>query len=199
MNKGFLFYSVAIVAHLAALLTSVALCYMYATTYWEENQGKLMDSKMENVKESLNSFSKHFCFVNGGMFYYEEEKICYAVFGDGYAWKWDAAREHCMEHQGTYGDLKNGDLAAISSWKISNYLRGVLKRDIIGQGLWIGAYKVDGQWEWSNGDTWQFTNWGRNEPNSDQSSGENFVRANVNLEWQDWINTNSWFLCEWKL
>ena len=75
MNKGFLFYSVAIVAHLAALLTSVALCYMYATTYWEENQGKLMDSKMENVKESLNSFSKHFCFVNGGMFYYEEEKI----------------------------------------------------------------------------------------------------------------------------
>ena len=81
MSKRCLLYSIAIVAHLAALLTSVALCYMYATTIWREDHGKVGENNLEKITNSkldcfgkLISLEKHIqntllLLVEGGMFY----------------------------------------------------------------------------------------------------------------------------------
>ena len=49
MSKGCLLYTIAIVAHLAALLASVALCYMYATTIWREDHGRVGENNPESA------------------------------------------------------------------------------------------------------------------------------------------------------
>ena len=210
MSKKCLLYSIAIVAHFAALLTSVALCYMYATTILREDHGRVEENNQEKINYSkldcfgkLVSLEKHIqntllLLVEGGMFY-EVEQICYKAYGNGYAWTWESASAHCKGSKGTYGNMKNGNLAAISSWKISNFLQKVLTKEMIGNGLWIGAHKVDGQWQWSNGDNWEFEKWLPNEPNNDSSAEENYVRIDSNQGWNDYYDTNSYFLCEWKM
>ena len=68
-------------------------------------------------------------------------------------------------------------------------------------GTWLlfRAHKVDGQWQWSNGDNWEFEKWLPNEPNNDSSAEENYVRIDSNQGWNDYYDTNSYFLCEWKM
>ena len=84
--------------------------------------------------------------------------------------------------------------------KIKQTLERGLAKDSIENGLWIGGNKVDGQWEWSNGDTWDFESWASGEPNPDASKKEIFIRIDNNIDWHDYvINVNSYFLCEWKM
>ena len=80
---------------------------------------------------------------------------------------WPEAREYCQK------EFTNGDLAAISNWKIKQFLENVLTKSAIQNGLWIGGNKVDGQWQWSNGDVWDFENWRSGQPNPDASKEEN--------------------------
>ena len=129
--------------------------------------------------------------MNGGI-YSEDGKTCYKVVSLGK--HWDPARKYCQN------EFKNGDLAAVSNLKIKQTLERGLTKESIENGLWIGGNKVDGQWQWSNGDAWDFENWASGEPNKDASQKEIFVRLNPSHEWRDWnINTNSFFLCEWKM
>ena len=85
--------------------------------------------------------------MNGGI-YSEDGKTCYKVVSLGK--HWDPARKYCQN------EFKNGDLAAISNVKIKQTLKASLTKESIENGLWIGGNKVDGQWQWSNGDAWDF-------------------------------------------
>ena len=173
MSKGCLLYTIAIVAHLAALLTSVALCYMYATTIWGEDHGRVGENNQEKINNSkldcfgkLISLEKHIqntllLLVEGGMFYEVATKYMKMVM-------------HGLGNQPV-----------------------LIVR--VGNGLWIGAHKVDGKWQWSNGDNWEFEKWKPNEPNNDSSAEENYVRIDSNQDWNDYYDTNSYFLCEWKM
>ena len=130
---------------------------------------------------------------NGGN-YYKEGRICYKSFSSSKTW--NAAREYCQDN--IQVGFRNGDLAAVSNWKIKQTLEKGLTKER--SSLWIGGNKVDGQWQWSNGDTWEFENWASGQPNPDASKEENFIRMYADNTWHDYdINANSHFLCEWKM
>ena len=121
--------------------------------------------------------------------YSEDGKACYKAFF--LSKNWNAAREFCQK------EYKNGDLAAVSDWKIKQTLEKHLKKQ---ESYWIGGHKINGQWEWSNGDTWDFESWGTGQPNLDASKEENFIRMDGAFNWHDYVlNSKSYFLCEWKM
>ena len=123
-------------------------------------------------------------------YFFEDGKTCYKKISS--PWTWSAAREYCQK------EFRNGDLAAVSNWKIKQFLENVLTKESIGNGLWIGGSKVDGHWQWSNGDSWDFESWHSGEPNPDASKEENFIRIDSELNWNDYPSAKSFFLCEWK-
>ena len=80
-------------------------------------------------------------------------------------------------------------------------LENILTKESIGNGLWIGGSKVDGHWQWSNGDSWDFESWHSGEPKPDgrkRKVQENFIRMDPQFYWNELPSSRSNFLCEWK-
>lgn len=117
---------------------------------------------------------------------------------------WEEAKEYC-ESQGGY-------LATITSPEeqafISDLVQNQEKRS-----YWIGLTDEEelGNWEWVNGETFSYSNWGQNEPNHGYGGTEHYV-AIVSYdtkydypiflgEWNDHTNDKDieqfGFICEW--
>jgi hypothetical protein len=79
--------------------------------------------------------------------------------------QWATAREYALE--------LGGDLASISSVDENDFIHNLVPHT-----AWIGATDEaeEGDWHWSNGDTWDYTNWGSGEPNNnDPTYGEDYA------------------------
>ena len=122
--------------------------------------------------------------------YYEDGRTCYIVIPLGK--RWIEAREYCQN------EFKNGDLAAVSNLKIKLALKESLTEESFDNGLWIGGNKVDGQWQWSNGDAWDFESWGPGNPQPEKPE-KNFIRMGSDHKWGTWPDVSSYFLCEQKI
>ena len=111
---------------------------------------------------------------------------CYKVFKSGK--KWEDANNVCKE-QGL-----DGSLAVVHNKQTQDFIDSFDNAS----GLWIGARKVDGNWEWADGSTWnqKYTNWENNSPNN--STTEGVIRTYYN-KWLDRNDTWSWFMCQYKL
>ncbi|MCH2136567.1 MAG: hypothetical protein MK101_08295 [Phycisphaerales bacterium] len=78
---------------------------------------------------------------------------------------WHSAQAHAKE--------QGGELASISSVEENAFIH-----NLIPHSAWIGATDEaeEGNWQWSNGDTWDYTNWGAGEPNNnDATYGEDYA------------------------
>jgi len=69
---------------------------------------------------------------------------------------WDEANKTCIERH-------KGHLASVSSEQVHKYLQG---KETLG---WIGGFKEDNQWVWSDSSEWDFNlGWGKGEPSKGQ-------------------------------
>ena len=71
---------------------------------------------------------------------------------------WAEAEQFCNENE--------AHLASVTSQSIQNYIWS--KIEPTGKSLWIGGSDQDqeGEWKWSDGSEWNFTQWLTNEPNN---------------------------------
>lgn len=71
------------------------------------------------------------------------------------------------------------DLAAVSSQSESAWILNTINFPFVGSeggfdpGVWLGGSDAsqEGQWTWSNGESWSYTNWLQGEPNNDANGG----------------------------
>ena len=65
---------------------------------------------------------------------------------------------------------------------------------------WIGGYLKSGEWAWTDGSKWDYTNWGKGSP----SGGEQYVeiiKYGDGMQWNDAPNVLSYkrgVLCQYK-
>lgn len=113
---------------------------------------------------------------------------------------------------------QNGYLATITSSEeqqfIHQYIQEVKKSltddnsETWNKELWIGANdsNFEGVWEWSNGESFSYTNWGNNQP--DDSGGQDYgvllsflsEGSGYRINEGQWDDTDSYrcpFICEW--
>ncbi len=70
--------------------------------------------------------------------------------------EWNEAEDFCKN--------MGGHLCSISSSDEQKFINSLLSNGRKGC-YWIGGYKRNGQWEWSNGEPFVYTNWAPGEPN----------------------------------
>ena len=81
-----------------------------------------------------------------------------------------------------------GHLATITSQDENDFIAGLLP---FGAGYWIGGFQPpgspepDGNWQWTTGESFDYTNWGAEEPNETGYGGENEDRLEFDGEWND--------------
>ena len=78
--------------------------------------------------------------------------FCYKLYEDPLTW--DAADRKCKE--------EGARLTSIHDEEENEFI------STMGITVWIGGNdkNQEGIWSWSNGSVWNFTNWGKSEPNS---------------------------------
>lgn len=150
----------------------------------------------KNVPADAVEFNGHYYYI------YKDEK------------SWSDANDYCKS--------LSGYLATITTQEEQNFIQQYLAQVTAGataandagepttweKEVWIGATdsRFEGDWEWANGEKFEYTNWGTNQP--DDSWGQDYgVMLNHLREGSDysitagqWDDSNSYncpFICEW--
>ena len=110
-------------------------------------------------------------------------------------WSGDTSSTLCYQYFSTYESWTDassycqnlgGELASVTSSDINDFLT-TLTEDM----AWIGGYKdTDGNWNWSDGSTFDYTNWYTDQP--DNARGEQdkiYINFNTVGFWDDVKNT----------
>lgn len=77
----------------------------------------------------------------------------YVRFDKGLSW--EEAEEYC--------EGQNGHLATITSSAEEKVIRNLIS-DGTKNAYWLGAQKEDDEWEWVDGEDWDYTNWADSQP-----------------------------------
>lgn len=118
-----------------------------------------------------------------GATYHSPSKKCYKFYGD--AKTWHDARQQCKDG--------GGDLAAITDRSTQDFVYGLKGTPY----SWIGGYRVDGAWNWSDGSSWNYTNWSRGEPNNYRGR-DDYVAMRRHGAWIDTRDDFDFsFLCQY--
>lgn len=107
---------------------------------------------------------------------------------------WDQAVEYCEE--------VGGHLVTITSEGEWAFIQEKAKQE--GGHFWLGAtdknYK--GDWRWITGESWSFTAWSNEYPNSDSNADYLYISSTRDYMWYNWAeemdnNAKEGFVCEW--
>ena len=62
-------------------------------------------------------------------------------------------------------------MASIGSQGLNDFLYDWVQSEMPGKQVWIGGHSADtwGDWSWTDGATWSFTNWGSGYPNGENT------------------------------
>jgi len=94
----------------------------------------------------------------------------------------------------------NGYLATITSKSENDWVTKKLLLSAPTPGIWIGGSDalIEGDWKWSNGDEWTYTNWNSGEPNGQTSENHLQIYAPEGT-WNDLASSNKLsYICEWN-
>lgn len=122
----------------------------------------------------------------------------YKVIQDNSISDWNAASQYC--------NTQNGYLATITSAEENDFLYSYITQE----GYYSAYFGLsdaasEGNWTWNNGEEVSYTNWHRNEPNSENSSEDYalFYYKYSDGTWNDGdfgnrtVNGGTAFICEW--
>ena len=158
--------------------------YMIEGTIWHYHTALPAQPSLSPDSLFLNSpYILVFCedgwtpFVHTGM--------CYKLNPWGATWK--TARNFCRD--------KDGDLVSIKDQQTNEF--------IVSLGHPWGAYMIgghdetEGEWKWSDGSHWVYSNWNTGEPNNKNGAEDYLVIQGSGGKWADvGENSKAWFYCQ---
>jgi hypothetical protein len=106
---------------------------------------------------------------------------------------WQEARSHCKK--------LGGYLVTITSEEEETFIFDQILRHS-NKDIWAGATDkdVEGNWKWITGESFEYTNWRKGEPNNENGI-EDYLELKLVFEfkWNDVPNAvkKNWFVCEW--
>jgi hypothetical protein len=125
-------------------------------------------------------------FTDGGNGHYYEKVLI--------SLPWEEANDYASNQ--TWLGL-SGYLASISTEGENLWLFNTLS----GLDCWLGGYQPEGSdepsgdWRWSNGEPWFYSNWGPGEPND--SGNEDYLQFSSAARWNDIGSSSLYFLVEY--
>ena len=91
-------------------------------------------------------------------------------------------------------EAKGGYLVSINSAEEQEAVEKLMSVNTNGN-RWIGGYKEDGLWQWTDGTVLGYTNWAPGEPNNSASNG---CIYSTNNKWDDSNAGSYYYICEWE-
>ena len=194
---------VKIAAGIAAVVITVTTPILIHQAVSDDEGHK---SSSDHVEEQTTISTQPMVLVPADAVEYEGHY--YKMYNESASWE-DAATA-CEELGGHLATITSAEEQAF----LSDYIYNAGKYC-----YWIGGHKVDGVWQWVNGEPMEYTNWSMGEPNS-QTEGEDYIHmfgtewiGVVGMkwvgEWNDASNngapyaggfydqSNFGYLCEW--
>lgn len=122
----------------------------------------------------------------------------YKVIQDNGISDWNAALQYC--------NAQNGYLATITSAEENDFLYSYITQEGYSSAYFgLSDAASEGKWTWNNGEEVSYTNWHRNEPNSENSNEDYalFYYKYSDGTWNDGdfgnrtVNDGTAFICEW--
>ena len=80
---------------------------------------------------------------------------------------WEDAQDYCQN--------LGGELASVTSSDINDFLTTLTEDP-----AWVGGYKNDGNWNWSDGSTFDYTNWASTPTQQPDNAGGNQDKIQIN-------------------
>ena len=111
---------------------------------------------------------------------------------------WHKSKLHCKS--------KNGHLAAVTNLEIHNFLMKKVDEDDRRTWFWIGGSDKgeEGNWKWTDGSVWNFTNWADQPYKQPNSANEDCLQIHnryfARNGWNDQnCNHQYRFICSWRI
>ncbi len=98
----------------------------------------------------------------------------------------------------TYCESRGGYLLSVTSPEEQKYIYSKYLVPNSTPECWLGASDEvkEGEWKWTSGEAWSYTNWSTNEPNGE--TRENYALFFANGTWNDGSKGVLPFICEWN-
>ena len=98
---------------------------------------------------------------------------------------WNDAEQECQ----SFG----GNLASIPNEATNNFLNNLREKRF----RWIGGYDFNtgGEWKWSDGSPWSYTNWNKGYPMN--TEGKDYLSMFADGDWGDFHDAQLRFICQY--
>ena len=117
---------------------------------------------------SLTNSEQYFLSGHEGWKYFADRGRFFKYFTSPVT-RWTAVRSFCQ----VISPGNNGELASVPDRATNSFLATLMTKN---QKAWIGGYKnQSGQWQWSDGTVWNFTNWAPDQPDNSHGQEDSLV------------------------
>ena len=110
-----------------------------------------------------------------------------------FAMTWHEAKAFCEDF--------GGHLSTVTSEEEWDFIQQKAKANI--GHFWLGGTDeaLEGEWKWVTGETWEFTAWAVDSPNSESDADYLYISSSRDYMWNNWSetldNSSEGFVCEW--
>ena len=103
---------------------------------------------------------------------------------------WDEAEAYCKSEGGHLASIHSMDQQALA------------EKAADGKHVWLGGWKEDAEWSWSDNSTWDFTNWDSATTNNNNNNNNQRMLLDASGKWKSWDDMKIWKfrpLCQGKI
>uniref|UniRef100_A0A8C6WS10 C-type lectin domain-containing protein n=1 Tax=Neogobius melanostomus TaxID=47308 RepID=A0A8C6WS10_9GOBI len=133
---------------LLALLSAHFWCGEVTTFFWNKGQPNNYGGN-EDYGAIKNG---HNLTWNDGPAHWDLAFLCYKVHAIRTRMTWDEALQYCRTH--------HHDLASVASETEMMLIEKELRKELSSLDVWVGLIFMDANWQWTDGQPFEFENWG---------------------------------------